>query len=122
MGALAIPEDADMPVTFKRCPACAMIAAGQYEGRVVLKNVPTALARELENFIKNYGERAREANPLHRLIDVKKDVEQWEVTTTENQLAGKLARHIKNHFKGAKAAVRFAGDPSDVEEITIVFG
>lgn len=86
-----------------------------------MRNVPERLHDELGHFITNYGERSFENNPMHRIIAAKKSGGEWEITTTENQLAGRLARKIKNHFKGAKAQVRFLGDPSDVEEVIITF-
>lgn len=45
----------------------------------------------------------------------------WEVTVTENQLANKLAKKIKDHFNKVTAKTRFAGAPSDVAEVTIEF-
>jgi len=118
---LKFPVNQNLPITFKLCPACQMIKNKQYEGRITLKNVPAKYAEELENFIIAYGKRATDRDPMDRIIGVKKNGSTWVVTTTENQLANKLAKKIQSSFKKVKAKTKFNREPSDVAHITVEF-
>lgn len=112
----------DQTVKFTLCPACAMIANKQYEGRLIIKNVPDKLAEELENLIRGFCERAYNRDPMDRLIDIKKlSSGDWEVTTTENELANKLGKKIKDHFNKTKTRTIFSAEPGDVAEVTVEF-
>jgi NMD protein affecting ribosome stability and mRNA decay len=111
----------DVPVDFRSCPACQMIKNRQYEGMVRILNVPAKFERELERLIAAYGERARKRDPLHRIIDVNKKGNNFEVTTTENQLAQKLARKIIKTFKASSLKTEHSPHPSDVTFITVSF-
>lgn len=111
----------DMPVAFRTCPACQMIKNKQYEGMVRLVGVPKNLQGEVERLIRGYGERAEQRDPLDRVIGIKKVSNGFEVTTTENQLAQKLARKITETFKTARLAVSHSARPSDVAFITVTF-
>src|SRR3989338_5482889 len=116
------------PVHFTVCPACQMIHNKQYEGRIKIKNIPVVSEDRLDDLIRGFCHRAFERDPLDRLINLEKslpagrqDGSDWTVTTTENQLANKLAKKIKDAFSKVKSKTKFAGDPSDVVEITIEF-
>lgn len=111
----------DTPVAFKRCPACTMMKNKQYEGRITISGVPAARREELLKLIENSGAQAYEADPLDRVIAIVPDRDKIVVTTTENQLANKIARKIRATFTGVKTATKFAGDPSDVCEVTVEF-
>lgn len=114
-------EKSDPAVTFKICPACQMIKNKQYEGRITVKNLPEHYAGELEGLAEGFCRRAYERDPMHRLIKMEKSASGLVITTTENELANKLAHKIKSSFKNVKSRTKFAGDPSDVAEITIEF-
>lgn len=114
-------EKSDPAVTFKLCPACQMIKNKQYEGRITVKNLPEHYAGELGGLVEGFCRRAYERDPMHRLIKMEKSASGLVITTTENELANKLAHRIKNSFKSVKSRTKFAGDPSDVAEITIEF-
>src|SRR3989344_3058041 len=111
----------DWPVHFTVCPACQMIHNKQYEGRIKIKNIPVVSEDRLDDLIRGFCHRAFERDPLDRLINLEKSGSDWTVTTTENQLANKLAKKIKDAFSKVKSKTKFAGDPSDVVEITIEF-
>lgn len=111
----------DAPVAFRTCPACRMIKNRQYEGLVRLFGVPKNLSPEVERLIRGYGERAYRRDPLDRVIGIKKTSGGYEVTTTENQLAQKLARKITETFKTARLKVSHSAHPSDAAFITITF-
>lgn len=113
--------DKDLPIHFVLCPACQMIANHQYEGRITIKNVPEKIADELDNMIRHSCNQAYHNDPLDRLIEIKKDKDTWEVTTTENELASKLGKKIKQTFRAKKIKTQFLAEPSDVAEVTIEF-
>ena len=121
----SIKEEA--PVKFVLCPACQMIKNKQYEGRIVIKNVPEKSGVKLEELINEFCRRAYDRDPMDRLIEIKKSHSTssgqavWEVTTTENQLANKLAQKIKSSFSGVKTKTKFNKEPSDVVEVIADF-
>ena len=118
-----IEKEKDYSVKFDLCPACKMIKHNQYEGRIVISKAPAEHVFDLENLINNFCARARERDPLDRLIDLKKENGQWQITLTENQLANKLANKIVEVFKhSASISKKYVGAPSDVVEIEISFG
>lgn len=112
-------------VKFKLCPACEMIKNHQFEGRVIIAHIPEKKADEVVRLVENFGARAYEHDVLHRIIEIKKAKDKkgasLVVTTTENQLANKLADKIKQTFHGVKVGRSFSPAPSDVEYITIEF-
>lgn len=108
-------------VKFVLCPACQMIKNGQYEGRVVIKNVPRHQAGKLEELIEGFCRRAYDIDPMDRLIAIKKSSGSWEARVTENQLANKLGKKIQNAFSGVKTKTHFAAEPSDVAEVAVEF-
>ena len=116
-----IDKENNFQMKFKLCPACEMIKNKQYEGRVTIKNVSKELEQELGRLITSFCRTAFEIDPLDRLIDIKKGKDDWEVTITENQLANKLAKKIKEVFNKIDVEHSFASDPSDVVEVTVEF-
>ena len=112
----------DVSVKFALCPACEMIKNHQYEGRIVVKNLPAGSEKSLQELTAGFGRRAYEQDPMHRLIGIRRlGAGHWEITTTENEMANKLAHKIKTSFSHVKSRTHFAGAPSDVAEITIEF-
>ncbi len=111
----------DVPVKFAICPACQMVKDHQYEGRITIKNLPEASEQALRELVEGFGKRAYDRDPMDRLIAIKNDGGHWVITTTENEMANKLAHKIKTSFSHVKSRTHFAGDPSDVAEISIEF-
>ena len=60
-------------------------------------------------------------DPMDRLIDIKKSGKMLTITTTENQLALKLAKKIKEVFKKVDMATKFAKESHDDVLITLIF-
>ena len=118
---IAKRENKDLPVNFALCPACKMIADKQYEGRIVIKGFPEKLEFDLLALIRGYCKRAYDRDHLDRLIEIKKEGADWIVFTTENQLAHKLAKKIKDAFNEVKVKTSFDAAPSDVALITVEF-
>lgn len=111
----------DVPVKFEICPACKMIKERQYEGRITIKNLPASSEKSLNELVVGFGKHAYENDPMHRLIGIKNDGGNWVITTTENEMANRLAHKIKTSFSHVKSRTKFSGDPSDVAEISIEF-
>lgn len=86
-------------VKFVICPADKMIKAKQFEGQIILENVPEILRDDLFNLIENMGERAFRRDPMDRVISIKDGKNALEVLTTENQLAVRIAKKIRDSFK-----------------------
>lgn len=114
-------KNQNTPVSFGLCPACAQIANNQFEGKITLKNVPQKYERELTSFVSAYGRRAWDRDPMDRVIGIKKIKDVFEITTTENQLALKLARKLKQVFKKIVKDISFSPTPSDAVYVTITF-
>lgn len=117
----------DLAVKFALCPACEMIKNKQFEGEIIIKNIPIKIKSDLINLAKTFSKRALERDPMHRLIDIKEAKDGLKITTTENQLAVKLAKKIKETFKFARAGkeaelkIAYSPAPSDVVYVKIIF-
>ncbi|RJQ36312.1 hypothetical protein C4552_03430 [Candidatus Parcubacteria bacterium] len=103
------------------CPACAMITNGQYEGELVLENPPQRFLEELLSVVRAFGARAFQIDPQDRVIAIRERDRDIVVTTTENQLAAKLAKKIQTTFPPAAIRVRHAAAPSDVARVRLTF-
>lgn len=118
---LNFSEKSDLPVRHGVCPACKMIVNKQYEGRITIKKFPSDWIQRLEELVDGFGKRAWDRDPMDRVIGIKKDGANLVITTTENQLANKLAQKIKSAFHNLKSRTHFAPEPSDVAEVVIEF-
>ena len=111
----------NLGVKFSLCPACEMIKNRQFEGEIIIKNIPVKIKSDLINLAKTFSKRAFERDPMDRLIDIKETKDGLRITTTENQLAVKLAKKIKETFKKAELKITYSPAPSDVVYIRLVF-
>lgn len=111
----------DVSVKFMLCPADQMINNKQYEGKVVVKNLPKDIEAEIANLIKNIGFSAFEKEPMHRLISIEKVKGELVALTTENQLAVSMAKKIGSAHKKAKVKINFAKEPNDVVIAVVEF-
>jgi len=118
---IAKRENKDMPVGFTLCPACTMVKNKQYEGRVLIKNIPEKLRSELMGLIEGFCRRAYDRDPMDRLITIKKEGRDFSVTVTENELANKLAQKIKSTFNGVKTKTSFNKEPGDTALVVVEF-
>lgn len=118
---IADRENKDIPIHFALCPACAMIKNKQYEGKIIIKNIPAPQKKDLLNLIKGYCDRAFSRDPLDRLIGVVQDGNSLIVTVTKNQLARRLAKKIKDAFNKVKIFNPNLREPGDVANITVEF-
>ncbi len=114
-------ENKDVPVSFALCPACAMIKRRQYEGKLMIKNIPAAQKKDLLNLIKGYCDRAFSQDPLDRLIGIVQQGSSLTVTVTKKQLAQRLAKKIKDAFNKVKISNPNFREPGDVANFTVEF-
>lgn len=115
-------EDKDLVISSGLCPACKMIKNHQYEGKITILNAPEKIKDELLHLIKNLGEKFYSLDPMDRIISIEDGGKgEITITTTENQMANKIAKHIKDVFHKVKTKTVFAKDPSDVVLITAEF-
>ncbi len=111
----------NLAVKFSLCPACEMIKNRQFEGEIIIKNIPIKIKSDLINLAKAFSKRAFERDPMDRLIEIKETKDGLKMTTTENQLAVKLAKKIKETFKKAELKIAYSPEPSDVVYIKLTF-
>ncbi|MCL5004841.1 MAG: hypothetical protein M1170_02785 [Patescibacteria group bacterium] len=111
----------DLPVKFSVCPACAMIKNKQFEGEIIISNIPANIEESLIHLIETFGRRAEQNDGQHRVIAVKKIKSGLIVTTTENQLAVKIAKKIKDTFKKVEMKISYSPKPSDVVYVKMGF-
>lgn len=114
-------DNKDVPVSFAVCPACAMIKKRQYDGKLIIKNIPAAQKKDLMNLIKGYCDRAFDKDPLDRLIGVVQQSSASVVTVTKKQLAQRLAKKIKDAFNKVKISNPDFREPGDVANFTVEF-
>lgn len=107
---------------FKLCPVHEMMKNKQFEGEVVIKNIPERFLKELKSVIENMGERAYRMDVTTRILSLKAENGALRVTVSENQLAQKIARKIERVFrKQIKHAEVVRGKEGDAVRITIDF-
>ena len=85
---------------FVLCPSGQMIKDKKFEGEIILENVPEKIKAELKNLVLNFGEKASKRDSQHRVISFKEQGKNIRILTTENQLAQRIAKKIKETFKG----------------------
>mgnify|MGYP001612380583 FL=1 len=93
------PNTENKSLKFKLCPAHQMQKNKQYEGEVIIKNVPAEFRKELLNLIENMGERAMRRDVLDRILTLQVAGYTIRVFTSENQLAQRIANKIGEVFK-----------------------
>lgn len=103
------------------CPACRMIEDGVFEGELRVENVPSKYERELVNLITGFGLRARRRNAQARIIDIRKMGNGMFITTTENQLAVRLAKKIKDVFNKVEIKTSYSKEPDEVVRVKAHF-
>jgi len=109
-------------IAFVLCPAHRMKKDNVFEGEVIIENIPLNKKDQLVRTIRNVGDRAYRADVLDRILELLMKNDEVRVTTTENQLAKKIAKKVKAVYKTASVKYIFsrAGD-LDIVRIRITF-
>jgi len=108
-------------VKFKLCPIHEMIKNKQYEGEIVIKNIPVKFKSELVRLIENMGETATRIDVLDRILDLRFKNKDLRITTSENQLAWKIARKVTEVFKKKAQAKISRAKEGDLVRINVLF-
>ena len=108
-------------MSFMLCPACKMIESKKFEGQIVINDLPKNLHENAINLIEAFCHRARQKDPMDRLIDIKKTNGGLTVFTTENQLALRLAHKIKDAFKKMDMKISYSPSPTNAVYVTLTF-
>jgi hypothetical protein len=104
------------------CHACRMTQDHLFEGELLIKECPERHQEELLRLIHHVGKQAKEIDSQHRIINIDKtDLEVYRVTTTENQLADRIAKKIKKAFNTVEIHSSHSKEPSKVDRIHITF-
>lgn len=103
------------------CPACRMVKEHLFEGELFVEGFPVAHKADLLNLIKNFGQHATEIDPQHRIIKIGGTAKKLYITTTENQMADRLARKIRDAFKTVKIHFSHSKEPYEVDRIHATF-
>lgn len=77
------------------CPACRKIRDRYPSGELRLIGVSPQERKELFRLLRNEEERAREKNPLERIMRVQTNGSTWTVETTTEKLAQRLGRCLE---------------------------
>jgi len=86
----------------RRCPACRKIADGFPSGVVTLRGGFLRTHRdEILTIVHNEELRARETNPLERIMGIRDEDESVEILTTDEKLAQRIGREIRKAYQGA---------------------
>jgi len=103
-------------VKYHKCPADRKIEDKYAMGKVFLSgSFVTEHTEELINIIKSEERRAKENNPLDRLIFIDKRDGGIYAETTSDALAMRIGHHIKESFKGGKEDFNFRSGDKFVE-------
>lgn len=109
-------------IRFKLCPAHEMMRNKQYEGEVVIQNIPKQFFEELRRLAENMGEQAYRTDVTTRVLSLNARNDSLRVTVSENQLAQKIARKIERGFrKHIQHAEVARGKEGDTVKISIEF-
>lgn len=108
-------------IHFALCPACAMIEQHLFEGELLIENAPPRYEPELIHVVHAFSKRAEFRDPQDRIIDMKKERGRYRITTTENQLAVKLAKKIKSVFRNLDLHISYSEEPHEVDRVVVMF-
>lgn len=98
---LTPPEEVRMRVeslaglSFALCPACHKIRDHYPSGELRMIGVAAGEKEEFLRLLKNEEKRAREKNPLERIMAVQSEGPSWKIDTTTEKLAQHLGRSLK---------------------------
>ena len=88
-------------VALRRCPACRKIADGFPSGVVTLRGEFLRTHHdEILTIVRNEEHRARETNPLERIMEIRDGDESVEILTTDEKLAQRIGREVRKAYQG----------------------
>jgi len=88
------------------CPACRKIQDRFPNGELTLRGIDAGNRQEIARILRNEESRAREKNPLERIMRMDAANGGWRVETTTEKLAQRLGRSIKK-ARGGKLVYKW---------------
>jgi len=88
------------------CPACRKIHDRYPGGELTLRGIDAENRAEIARILRNEEQRARQKNPLERIMRMDSANGGWRVETTTEKLAQRLGRSIKR-ARGGKLAFKW---------------
>ena len=98
-----------------------MIENNLYEGELIIEKIPQKYTEEVFNLVRAYEKRAKIRDPQDRISLIERKPGGFRVLTTENQLAKKLAKKIKEVFNSVEVVVSFSKEPYEVCRVKVIF-
>lgn len=89
------------------CPACRKIKDHRFSGEVDLVGVGEAEQAEVLRILRKEEDRARQKNPLERIMRLEKTGNGWKVETTTEKLAQRLGRSVRS-ARGGKLELKWS--------------
>ena len=89
------------------CPACRKIKQGRASGELYLLGIGDKDRAEVVRLLRNEEGKAREKNPLERIMRLEQAVNNWKVVTTTEKLAQRLGRSVCK-ARGGKIAYKWS--------------
>ena len=89
------------------CPACRKIKERSASGELQLSGVSGAERGDVLRLLRNEEQRARQKNPLERIMRVEQAGDGWKVATTTEKLAQRLGRSVCK-ARGGKIAYKWS--------------
>jgi hypothetical protein len=89
------------------CPACQKIKQGRASGELYLNGIGDKDRAEVAHLLRNEEGKAREKNPLERIMRLEQAVNNWKVVTTTEKLAQRLGRSVYK-ARGGKIAYKWS--------------
>jgi hypothetical protein len=114
-----LPERKD--ARFMICPACKMAKDGRFEGQIIIENAPMNIKKELVGLIKNFGKEMLKRDSQDRILKINQTKDTIEVLTSENQLAKRIARRIKDTYAKRVKEKIFYSLGGDIVRIRLTF-
>lgn len=112
--------DEDKPVKFVLCPACRMIQDKKFEGELIISGInKKELKDEIIGALRSGGELAFRRDPLDRVIGIEDKKNQLIIRTTENQLAVRLGKKIRQTFHGQMEIIHSRGEDVTRVKVTL---
>lgn len=83
------------------CPACAQVAEVEYFGRVrTTRPLDPAQEDAVRRRVRNVEQRARHTQPERRTVRMERTADGFEILTTSQKLAHRIARELQKAFGG----------------------
>lgn len=122
-GLSVLPERvrATQHIALTVCPACDMMQRKLFEGEITIRNAPAKDRDGILRLAAAFGNRTLHKDPQDRISGIRHSNGTIRITTTENQLAVRLAKKIAQAFSAGRPVIAYAKEPQEVVRIILSF-